>query len=89
MQELNDEIIVDEKSIKVSETKVELDVVDGRDANKRMHLVLDITADKLATPKTIKERISTFESFRLRGDSMLRSKYLSTWMNTSYLLGQE
>ena len=88
MQELNDEIIVDEKSIKVSETKVELDV-DGRDANKRMHLVLDITADKLATPKTIKERISTFESFRLRGDSMLRSKYLSTWMNTSYLLGQE
>ena len=52
MQEPNDEIIVDEKSIKVSETKVELDVVDGRDANKRMHLVLDITADGLATPKT-------------------------------------
>ena len=61
LEELNDEIIVDEKSIKVSKTKVELDVVDGRDANKRMHLVLHITADELATPKTIKERMSNSE----------------------------
>lgn len=61
LEELNDEIIVDEKSIKVSEKKVELDVVDGRVANKRMHLVLDITADELATPKTIKERMSNSE----------------------------
>ena len=58
LEELNDEIIVDEKSIKVSKTKVELDVVDGRDAKKRMHLTLDITADELATPKSIKERLS-------------------------------
>ena len=61
LEEINDEIIVDEKSIKVSETKVELDVVDSRDANKRMHLALDITSDELATPKTIKERTSNSE----------------------------
>ena len=61
LEELNDDIIVDEKSIKVSETTVELDVVDGRNANKRMHLVLDITADELATPKAIRERMSNSE----------------------------
>ena len=58
LEELNDDIIVDEKSIKVTETNVEIDVVDSRDAKKRTHLQLDITADDLATPKRIKESMS-------------------------------
>lgn len=58
LEELNDEIIVDEKSIKITKRKVELDVVDRRDAKQRTHLQLDITADELATPKRIKESIS-------------------------------
>lgn len=58
LEELNDEIIVDEKSIKVTKMNVEIDVVDSRDAKKRTHLQLDITADELATPKRIKESMS-------------------------------
>lgn len=54
-EELNDEIIVDEKFIKVFKIKVEFDVVDGWDVKKRMYLILDIIVDELVILKSIKE----------------------------------
>ena len=50
--------IVDEKSIKITEDRVEFDVVDGRDTKEREHVQLQISHEEFATPKLIKEKLS-------------------------------
>ena len=58
LEEIQNDMIVDEKSIRVKETKIELDVVDRRDATQRKHLEIEISLDELATPKLVKEKIA-------------------------------
>ncbi|KAK3752215.1 hypothetical protein QZH41_002754 [Actinostola sp. cb2023] len=55
LEEISDKRKVDEKSIRVTDSNIELDVVDRRDAKKRTHVEIPVTADDLATPKRIKE----------------------------------
>lgn len=61
LEEINNDMIVDEKSIKVKETKIELDVVDRRDATKRKHLEINLSPDELATPKLVQEKFAESE----------------------------
>lgn len=49
---------IDEKSIKITEDRVEFDVVDRRDAKQRQHVQLKISPEELATPKLIKDNLS-------------------------------
>ena len=49
---------IDEKSIKITEDRVEFDVVDRRDAKQRQHVQLQISPEELATPKLIKDKLS-------------------------------
>ena len=58
---LNDKtesITIDEESIKVTEDKVEFDVVDRRDVKEREHVQLEINPEELATPNLIKDQLS-------------------------------
>ena len=58
---LNDKkesITIDEESIKVTEDKVEFDVVDRRHAKEREHVQLEINPEELATPNLIKDQLS-------------------------------
>ena len=57
---LNDKnsVTVDEGSIKISEDKVEFDVVDRRNAKEREHVELKISPKELATPKLIEDHLS-------------------------------
>ena len=49
---------IDEKSIKITEDRVEFDVVDRRDAKQRQRVQLKISPEELATPKLIKDNLS-------------------------------
>ena len=49
---------IDEKSIKITEDRVEFDLVDRRDAKQRQHVQLQISPEELATPKLIKDNLS-------------------------------
>ena len=49
---------IDEESIKITEDRVEFDVVDSRDAKQRQHVQLQISPEELATPKLIKDNLS-------------------------------
>ena len=49
---------VDENSIKITEDRVEFDLVDRRDAKQREHVKLQITREELATAKLIKDNLS-------------------------------
>ena len=53
-----DSVYVDEESIKVSDDKVELDVVDRRDSKLRDHIEFPLSSNELATPKLIKDNIA-------------------------------
>ena len=54
---LKDRKSVDENSIKVNNEKVEFDMVDRRDAAQREHVVLQVSANELATPKLIEDHM--------------------------------
>ena len=49
---------IDEKSIKITEDRIEFDVVDRRDAKQRQRVQLKISPEELATPKLIKDNLS-------------------------------
>lgn len=57
LEQIDKNMIVDEKSIKVEDDKVSVEIVDRRDATKRKRLDIPISPDELATTKLVKQRI--------------------------------
>ena len=58
LEQLDEEILVDESSIRIKKKDVFVDIVDRRDATKRRRLSIPLSTDELAIRKRIKENLS-------------------------------